>query len=446
MDEEYDCIVLGTGLTECILSGLLSVEGKKVLHIDRNDYYGAECASLNLDQLWGKFRNGQTPPESIGRNRDYNVDLVPKFMMANGEIIRFLTHTDVTRYLEFKQIAGSYVYASGKIYKVPATEMEAVTSSLFGLFEKRRAKKFFEFVQNYREEDPATHQGLNLDRDTSAAVFNKFGLAPASQEFLGHAMALHLDDDYLNQPARETIEKIRLYASSMARYGLSPYLYPLYGLGEMPQGFARLSAIYGGTYMLDKKVDELVYDAEGKVCGVKSGDEVAKTKLVICDPSYAQDKIRKVGSVVRAICLLNHPIPNTSDADSVQIVVPQGQIGRKHDVYIACVSSAHNVCAKDKWLAIVSTIVESDKPEQELEAGIKLLGPVQEKFISVSPLEEPVADGKADNVFISRSYDATSHFETVCEDVHDLYKRITGQPLVLKQRSTQAQEQAEMAA
>ncbi|KAM3587199.1 Rab GDP dissociation inhibitor alpha, variant 2 [Umbelopsis sp. WA50703] len=367
-------------------------------------------------------------------------------MMANGEIIRFLTHTDVTRYLEFKQIAGSYVYASGKIYKVPSTEMEAVTSSLFGLFEKRRAKKFFEFVQNYREEDPVTHQGLNLDRDTSAAVFNKFGLAPASQEFLGHAMALHLDDGYLNQPARETIEKIRLYASSMARYGLSPYLYPLYGLGEMPQGFARLSAIYGGTYMLDKKVDELVYDAEGKVCGVKSGDEVAKTKLVICDPSYAQDKVRKVGSVVRAICLLNHPIPNTSDADSVQIVIPQGQIGRKHDVYVACVSSAHNVCAKDKWLAIVSTIVESDKPEQELESGFKLLGPIQEKFVSVSPLEEPVADGKADNVFISRSYDATSHFETVCEDVHDLYKRITGQPLVLKQRSTQAQEQAEMAA
>merc|ERR1711872_1037486 len=28
MDEEYDCIVLGTGLTECILSGMLSVSGK----------------------------------------------------------------------------------------------------------------------------------------------------------------------------------------------------------------------------------------------------------------------------------------------------------------------------------------------------------------------------------------------------------------------------------
>jgi hypothetical protein len=33
MDEEYDVIVLGTGLKECILSGLLSVDGLKVKFI-----------------------------------------------------------------------------------------------------------------------------------------------------------------------------------------------------------------------------------------------------------------------------------------------------------------------------------------------------------------------------------------------------------------------------
>lgn len=51
MDQEYDVVILGTGLTECILSGLLSISGKKVLHMDRNNYYGAECASLNLTQV-----------------------------------------------------------------------------------------------------------------------------------------------------------------------------------------------------------------------------------------------------------------------------------------------------------------------------------------------------------------------------------------------------------
>lgn len=38
---------------ECILSGLLSVSGKKVLHMDRNKYYGGDSASLSpLDEVY----------------------------------------------------------------------------------------------------------------------------------------------------------------------------------------------------------------------------------------------------------------------------------------------------------------------------------------------------------------------------------------------------------
>lgn len=84
MDQEYDVIVLGTGLTECIISGLMSVSGKKVLHLDRNGYYGGESASLNLEQMFQKFKNSEKSPESLGRSRDYNIDLIPKFIMAGG--------------------------------------------------------------------------------------------------------------------------------------------------------------------------------------------------------------------------------------------------------------------------------------------------------------------------------------------------------------------------
>ena len=123
----------------------------------------------------------------------------------------------------------------------------------------------------------------------------------------------------------------------MARYGKSPYIYPLYGLGELPQAFARLSAIYGGTYMLDKPIDEIVTDSDGKFVGVRSGSETVKAKQVIGDPSYFGDdkesgKIRVVedGKVIRAICILKHPIPGTDDSDSVQIIIPQNQVNRKH--------------------------------------------------------------------------------------------------------------------
>ncbi len=67
-DGEYDAIVLGTGLTECIISGLLSVQGKRVLHLDRNNYYGADTASLSLQNLYQKFGKG-APPASMGPSR-----------------------------------------------------------------------------------------------------------------------------------------------------------------------------------------------------------------------------------------------------------------------------------------------------------------------------------------------------------------------------------------
>jgi Rab GDP dissociation inhibitor len=120
----------------------------------------SQCLILrSAIQLYRKFRPEQSPPTELGRDRDYAVDLIPKFIIASGELTKILVHTDVTRYLEFKQIAGSYVYRDGKISKVPSTEMEAVKSPLMGLFEKRRAKKFFEFLQGWKDEDPATHQG-----------------------------------------------------------------------------------------------------------------------------------------------------------------------------------------------------------------------------------------------------------------------------------------------
>lgn len=52
-------------------------------------------------------------------------------------------------------------------------------------------------------------------------------------------------------------------------------------------------------------------------------------KQLICDPSYVPNRVRKIGRVVRAICLLNHPVKNTHDASSCQIILPQSQLNRK---------------------------------------------------------------------------------------------------------------------
>lgn len=67
------------------------------------------CAACRCLQLWERFKPGQPVPKELGPSRDYNVDLVPKFIMANGKLVRVLIYTDVTKYLEFKAVDGSYV-------------------------------------------------------------------------------------------------------------------------------------------------------------------------------------------------------------------------------------------------------------------------------------------------------------------------------------------------
>lgn len=93
MDEDkYDVIIVGTGIIETILSGILSMEGKKVLNIDKNNYYGDESASLNITTLWKKFKN-EDPPKELGENRHWNIDLCPKFVMGCGNLVKLLLKT-----------------------------------------------------------------------------------------------------------------------------------------------------------------------------------------------------------------------------------------------------------------------------------------------------------------------------------------------------------------
>lgn len=56
--------------------------------------------------------------------------------------------------------------------------------------------------------------------------------------------------------------------------------------------------------MLDKPVDEIVME-NGKVTGVRSGSEVARCSMVICDPNYAKERCKKVGQVTLLVGILS---------------------------------------------------------------------------------------------------------------------------------------------
>lgn len=53
------------------------------------------------------LQGNDQPPAELGASREYNVDMTPKFMMANEILVGVLIHANVTNYLDFNAVDGS---------------------------------------------------------------------------------------------------------------------------------------------------------------------------------------------------------------------------------------------------------------------------------------------------------------------------------------------------
>lgn len=100
LPSEFDLVVVGTGFSESIIAAAASRVGKKVLHVDENNYYCGYWASFNLDSFMSHLENSkklrnievkwfefnEERPDVDGWNKEkilqekrrFNIDLIPK--------------------------------------------------------------------------------------------------------------------------------------------------------------------------------------------------------------------------------------------------------------------------------------------------------------------------------------------------------------------------------
>lgn len=50
-ESDYELVVVGTGLVECMVAGAAARVSKRVVHLDPNDFYGEDWASFQLQDL-----------------------------------------------------------------------------------------------------------------------------------------------------------------------------------------------------------------------------------------------------------------------------------------------------------------------------------------------------------------------------------------------------------
>ncbi|KAL5677112.1 hypothetical protein ACJX0J_013243, partial [Zea mays] len=127
-------------------------------------------------------------------------------------------------------------------------------------------------------------------------------------------------------------------------------------------------------------------------------------KYLDCDPLPPHlEKVRKIDRVVRLIPIMSHPIPNTNESDSVQIILPQKQLARRSDMYVFCCSCTHNVTPRGKFIAFVSPKAEIGNPQTESISNspeIGLLSSVDEILYDTYDKYEPVNEPSLKNCSI----------------------------------------------
>ena len=156
-------------------------------------------------------------------------------------------------------------------------------------------------------------------------------------------------------------------------------------------------------------------------------------------------KAVKDGLIVRAICILDHPLPGgiqnaistpnrhhpLPDAPACQIVLAAAELSRKNDVHIVVCGHSHHICASGRYVAAVSTVVETDHPEQEIEAALALLGPIHTKLVSSSPRLEANVSGDNDGIWVTSSCAASPNIDIDMVDVLKMWQHIHGREFSL---------------
>ncbi|OJT07504.1 Rab proteins geranylgeranyltransferase component A [Trametes pubescens] len=271
---DFDVVVLGTGLSESIAAAALSKAGFKVAHVDNNQYYGGDEASLTLDELakWADSRtaeanekspasylaNQRTRYTSISRSttippqsRQYSVPLAPSIVPSVGPHIDSLVASGVSRYGSFKLLEKVAVYdRPGVVQSVPGSKEDVFKSKVLSLLEKRRLMRFLLFAagefEGKKELEGKEHMPLLQFLREAFSLSDKPAIA------IAYALAFCITAD---EPSLPALTRIRQYLRSAGRYGATPFLVGHYGgLGETAQGFCRTSAVKGGTYILGRRV------------------------------------------------------------------------------------------------------------------------------------------------------------------------------------------------
>ncbi|XP_078544594.1 rab proteins geranylgeranyltransferase component A 1 isoform X1 [Lissotriton helveticus] len=305
-----------------------------------------------------------TYADIIREGRKFNIDLVSTILYSRGSLIDLLIKSSVSRYVEFKNVTRILTFHEEKVEQVPCSRADVFNSKQLTMVEKRMLMKFLTFCAEY-EQHPEEYQDF-MDHTFSDFLKAK-KLSPNLQHFILHSIAMVSTTASTGVGLKAT----QHFLLSLGRYGNNPFLFPLYGMGEMPQCFCRMCAVFGGIYCLRHSVQCLVVDKESKRCKAvidSNGKRINCSYFIVEDSYLADENCKSVTyrQLSRAVLITDRSILKADSDQQISVLRMASEDPTQPTVSILELCSSSMTCMTGTYLVhLTCSSVKTAKEDLE---------------------------------------------------------------------------------
>ncbi|KAK6433151.1 Rab proteins geranylgeranyltransferase component A [Oleoguttula sp. CCFEE 5521] len=404
---EWDVVIVGTDLPRSLLALSLSRSGKRVLHIDRNEYYGGDEAALSLSEAeaWATRYAGNGSLDEVvtfsharietseaacdvklSQSRAYSLALAPQIVYTQSKLLPALVSSRTHGQLEFQAVGSWFVLQPGSdagsassLVRVPSGREDIFQDQSFDLRAKRSLMKFLRFVGNFEEQAEIWQD--DAERPFPDFLQQRFGL-PQSL----HAALLSLT--LAATPAAETptsyaLPRIARHLRSIGLFGpgFGAVIPKWGGLAEIAQVACRAGAVGGAVYVLNRGIDH-IDNAEGDPFRLKlsGGEQVLAHWLV----GTADNLLTKAPTpphvgpgLTKSVSIIATPLPKLFPVTAEGGVTPAGALiampgttPGDPPVYIMAHSADAGECPSTQCVLYASIALPFEEGQGRLRAAI----------------------------------------------------------------------------
>lgn len=145
----------------------------------------------------------------------------------------------------------AYSGRNKRVYRLPSSPEDANRSNLLSMIQRLHCKTILQVIEDkpkhFRSSSDSVLIRSSSSRSLTASlsmedIYEKYGISEGSRGFLGHGMAMYYNEEYLEEPPKETCSRIRKWlrmVKIICRYmkvvseNGSPFVYPLMGKQQL---------------------------------------------------------------------------------------------------------------------------------------------------------------------------------------------------------------------